>query len=100
MKNKNRFSSYAEALKRLNLLEGQETLTEATKYVLKQNKPQTEAPAPEPSLEAPSEPMTNEPAPPPPPVENPADEEEDTPIAEAFDEYDMRKRQYYAGIHK
>ena len=36
MKNKNRFSSYAEALKRLNLLSGQE-LNEATKYVLKQN---------------------------------------------------------------
>jgi len=41
-------------------------------------------------------------APPPPPVENPADEEEEenTPIAEAFDEYDMRKRQFYAGIIK
>ena len=38
--------------------------------------------------------------PPPPPVENPADEEEEEPIAEAFDEYDMRKRQYYAGIRK
>ena len=36
----------------------------------------------------------------PPPIENPADEEEDETIAEAFDEYDMRKRQYYAGIRK
>lgn len=36
----------------------------------------------------------------PPPVENPADEEEEEPIAESFDEYDMRKRQYYAGIRK
>ena len=37
---------------------------------------------------------------PPPPVENPADEEEEEPITESFDEYDMRKRQYYAGIRK
>jgi hypothetical protein len=36
MKNKNRFNSYAEALKRLQLLSGSE-LNEATKYVLKQN---------------------------------------------------------------
>lgn len=43
MKNKNKFSSYAEALKRLNLLKGQEELNEATKYVLKQNKPTEEA---------------------------------------------------------
>ena len=35
MKNKNRFNSYAEALKRLELLSGAE-LNEATKYVLKQ----------------------------------------------------------------
>ena len=37
MKNKNKFSSYAEALKRLDLLKGQEELQEATKYVLKTN---------------------------------------------------------------
>ena len=46
MKNKNRFSSYAEALKRMDLLVGQENLQEATKYVLKQ-KPEGGAPAPE-----------------------------------------------------
>ena len=66
MKNKNKFSSYAEALKRMNLLEGQDNIQEATKYVLKQNKPeaeapmpsapQQEAPAPEPSLDVPSAP--------------------------------------------
>lgn len=39
MKNKNRFSSYAEALKRLDFLKGRENLEESTKYVLKQNKP-------------------------------------------------------------
>lgn len=53
MKNKNKFGSYAEALKRLELLNGQENLQEATKYVLKQNKSSepsmpTEEPAPMP----------------------------------------------------
>jgi hypothetical protein len=54
MKNKNKFSSYGEALKRLELLKGQEELQEATKYVLKQNKPQEESPLAEPSLDAPA----------------------------------------------
>ena len=60
MKNKNKFSSYAEAAKRLNLLQGQEELNEATKYVLKQNKPQDAtppAPVAEPAPEAPAPPM-------------------------------------------
>lgn len=35
MKNKNKFSSYSEALKKLEFLKGQEELLEATKYVLK-----------------------------------------------------------------
>lgn len=39
MKNKNRFSSYGEALKRLELIKGQEILQEDTKYVLKVKKP-------------------------------------------------------------
>lgn len=65
MKNKNRFSSYAEALKRLEFLKGRENLTEATKYVLKQNKPE---PAPLPTEELPPVPMDpatsgNEPSP-------------------------------------
>lgn len=38
MKNKNKFKSYSEALKRLELLRGQDQLSEAKKYVLKQNK--------------------------------------------------------------
>ena len=41
MKNKNRFNSYADADKRMNLLSSSE-LNEATKYVLKQNKPESE----------------------------------------------------------
>lgn len=44
MKNKNRFKSYAEAFKRLELLHGQESLQEATRYVLKTKK--TTPPAP------------------------------------------------------
>lgn len=51
MKNKNKFSSYAEALKRLELLKGQEELQEATKYVLKTNKTKEEAPMPEPAMD-------------------------------------------------
>ena len=62
MKNKNKFSSYSEALKRLELVKGQEELQEATKYVLKQNKPQEEMPAPD--MEAPvAEPSADMPAP-------------------------------------
>jgi len=53
MKNKNRFPSYAEALKRLELLKGQEELlNEDKKYVLKVNKPKA-APTPAPAVEAP-----------------------------------------------
>jgi len=39
MKNKNRFNSYADALKRLDFLKGQEMLSEATKYVLRKPTP-------------------------------------------------------------
>jgi hypothetical protein len=53
MKNKNKFSSYAEAFKRLELIKGQEEyLNEATKYVLKTDKPaQEEAPVPMPAMD-------------------------------------------------
>jgi hypothetical protein len=57
MKNKNKFSSYSEAYKRLNLIQGQEELQEATKYVLKPNAPKSEAPAPDPTLDAASAPV-------------------------------------------
>jgi hypothetical protein len=50
MKNKNRFSSYAEALKRLELINSQELNEDVTKYVLKQNKPKSEEPSPMPSM--------------------------------------------------
>jgi hypothetical protein len=45
MKNKNRFSSYGDALKRLDLLKGQEELQEATKYVLKNKSTQEPVPS-------------------------------------------------------
>lgn len=63
MKNKNRFSSYAEALKRLQLLSSGE-LNEATKYVLKQ-KPATEAPVSDvpPMPEAPAPDTSDVPSP-------------------------------------
>ena len=66
MKNKNKFSSYGDAFKRFELLKGQDELQEATKYVLKQNKPQEEMPMPEPSMDAPEAPvddMSTQPAP-------------------------------------
>jgi hypothetical protein len=66
MKNKNKFSSYGDAFKRFELLKGQDELQEATKYVLKQNKPQEEMPMPEPSMDAPEAPvddMSSQPTP-------------------------------------
>lgn len=49
MKNKNKFSSYAEALKRLELLRSQD-LQEEKKFVLNTGKPKSEAPAPAPAV--------------------------------------------------
>ena len=52
MKDKNRFNSYSEAFKKLQFLKGQESLQEATKYVLKQKSPATqESPTPQPSMD-------------------------------------------------
>lgn len=60
MKNKNKFSSYNEALKKLEFLveqeKAQENLQEATKYVLKRPKPQQEEPMPMPTNEPPAPP--------------------------------------------
>ena len=57
MKNKNRFSSYSEASKRLNLLSGQSNLQEATKYVLKQKSDEQEqSPVPSPEQTPPDVP--------------------------------------------
>jgi|MDTC01.1.fsa_nt_gb hypothetical protein len=51
MKNKNRFKSYAEAFKRLELISGQESLNEAKKYVLKSKSKPAESVAPEAPIE-------------------------------------------------
>ena len=64
MKNKNKFTSYAEALKRLELLKGQETLQEAeTKYVLKTSNPTPAAPQAEAPMAAPTTDAAPAPAP-------------------------------------
>ena len=67
MKNKNKFSSYAEALKRLDLLVGQENLQEAKKYILKPKKEESGddmgSTPPPPSTDD----MGSTPPPPPPP---------------------------------
>lgn len=60
MKNKNRFNSYAEALKRLELLNGNE-INEATKYVLKQKlSPESNSDNDSAPVDVPSEDMSNE----------------------------------------
>ena len=73
MKNKNKFPSYGEALKKCDFLIEQENLQEATKYILKQPKPvsQAEAPAPVPTNELPPPPAAPEgDVPPPAPEDN------------------------------
>ena len=98
MKNKNKFSSYAEAFKRLELLQGQEELQEATKYVLKQNKPQQEAPMPEPQMDLPPAPApdaSGETPAPSPEGESPMDAPTDAPPAEGGEDEDAGKRSSY-----
>jgi hypothetical protein len=77
MKNKNKFSSYAEAFKRLDLIKGQEELSEATKYVLKQKPSMENEAAPMPMAEpapTPAPAPAPMPAAEPAPAEMPADE--------------------------
>lgn len=76
MKNKNKFSSYADAFKRLEFIKGQEELNEATKYVLKQNSPKTESPLADPAADAPIAPPVDAPAPAP---SEPSDMPSDVP---------------------
>lgn len=94
MKNKNKFSSYAEAFKRLELLQGQEELQEATKYVLKQNKPQQEAPMPEPQMDLPPAPAADASGDVPPPSPE-GDAPMDAPPAEGGEDEDAGKRSSY-----
>lgn len=104
MKNKNKFNSYAEAYKKLEFLKTQENLQEATKYVLKQSKPQQEAPVAEPSMDAPPPPTDMPPA----PTDTTPDAGMDTPPApETGDEpsgdegsQDSKRSDYMAEIQK
>jgi hypothetical protein len=98
MKNKNKFSSYAEAFKRLELLQGQEELQEATKYVLKQNKPQQEAPMPEAPMDLPPAPAADasgDVPPPSPEGDASMDAPTDAPPAEGGEDEDAGKRSSY-----
>lgn len=88
MKNKNRFSSYGEAFKRLEFLKGQDILQEATKYVLKQNKPPMESPVPAPSMSEPPAPENTD-IPPIPTGEEPSPEDE-MPIGDEGGEENLR----------
>jgi len=99
MKNKNRFSSYAEAFKRLDLLVGQENIQEATKYVLKQNKPQQEAPMAAPSMDTPPPPAPDASGDSTPAPDMggsaPTDAPTDMPPAEGGEDEDAGKRSSY-----
>jgi len=105
MKNKNKFSSYSDAFKRLEFIKGQEELQEATKYVLKQNKPQQEAPMPEPQMDLPPAPApdaSGETPAPSPEGEAPMDAPTDAPPAEGGEDAGKRssymaEAQKYAG---
>lgn len=97
MKNKNRFSSYGEAFKRLEYLKGQDILQEATKYVLKQAKPSMEAPAPVPAMSEPPAPENTD-IPPIPTGEEPSPEDE-MPMGDEGGEENLRSG-YMEAIQK
>ena len=104
MKNKNRFTSYGEAYKRLDFLKGQDMLQEATKYVLKQTKsaaPSMEAPTPEPAMDElpPMDSAGGAPAPDAgvPPTDEPSPEGQPSP--EGGDQQNLRSS-YMAEIQK
>jgi hypothetical protein len=97
MKNKNRFSSYGEAFKRLEFLKGQDILQEATKYVLKQNKPPMEAPVPAPAMSEPPAPENTD-IPPIPTGEEPSPEDE-MPMGDEGGEENLRSG-YMEAIQK
>jgi len=97
MKNKNRFSSYADALKRLELISGQESLNEAKKYVLKSKSSETSSPV----EDLPAEPVASEPSPLPvddvPMDDVPMDEPSIEPESE---ENDTKRSDYMAEVQK
>lgn len=92
MKNKNKFSSYGEAFKRLDFLTGQDNLQEATKYVLRTNKPPMEAAPAAPSM---SEPPPSDNSIPPIPTGDEMPPEEDVPSPEGEEGADPNLRSGY-----
>ena len=105
MKNKNKFSSYAEALKRLELLKGQEDLQEATKYVLKPSAPKTESPLSEPASDAPMPTPPSDEVPAEAPAEAPMDApaeggEAEGGVPEVGDEEVAKRSDYMTEIQK
>lgn len=106
MKNKNKFTSYADALKRLELISGQETLNEAKKYVLKSKTSEPVSPV----EELPSEPVAAEPSPAPvddvpmddvPMDDVPMDEpSDDVPMGPEPEETDSKRSDYMAEVQK
>jgi hypothetical protein len=107
MKNKNKFSSYSEAFKRLELLKGQEELQEATKYVLKPNSPKSESPMSDPAANAPIPTPAEEPTPEAPaaepapeaPAEEPAPEAPESPV-DGGDDASGKRSSYMAEVQK
>jgi len=107
MKNKNRFSSYSEAFKRLDLLKGQEELQEATKYVLKPSSPKSESPMSDPAANAPIPTPAEEPAPEVPaeepspevPAEEPSPESPEASV-DGGDDASGKRSSYMAEVQK
>ena len=95
MKNKNKFSSYSEAYKRLDLLKGQEELQEATKYVLKPSSPKSESPMSDPAANAPIPTPAEEPAP-----EVPAEEPAPEAPVDGGDDASGKRSSYMAEVQK
>ena len=99
MKNKNKFSSYSEAYKRLDLLKGQEELQEATKYVLKPSSPKSESPMSDPAANAPIPTPAEEPAPEV-PAEVPAEEPAPEAPVDGGDDASGKRSSYMAEVQK
>jgi len=105
MKNKNKFKSYSEALKRLELISGQESLNEAKKYVLKTKDSEPVADAP--VEDVPAEPVADAPVDDAPiddlpPADSGIEDEipSDEPAMEPEGEEEGKRSDYMADIQK
>lgn len=98
MKNKNKFSSYGEALKRLELISGQETLNEGKKYVLK-SKP-TPSSVDDLPVEEPVAPVDDAPVDDLPPDDLGIEDELPAEEPEMGDEEEGKKSDYMAEVQK